>query len=145
GPGPRLAVAGAATRHRRLVPPPEAAEFGDAMRAACLLGVFVVAKACTLAGRPVPLSVWTPVAYLWQDLLAVLVFGVADYLLRRPRLGWAAYAGVTLYAAVNVPVARALSTPLTWPLLRAARGPLWDSLAVYATGTNAALGALVIS
>jgi hypothetical protein len=30
---------------------------------------------------------------------------------------------LVLYIAVNVPVACTLTTPLTWPLLRAARGP----------------------
>jgi hypothetical protein len=115
------------------------------MRAACLLGVFVVAKAAVLAGRAVPLSPWTPVAYLWQDLLVVLVFGVLDGLLRRPRVGWAAYAAVALYAAVNVPVSRVLSTPLTWPLLRAARGPLLDSIIVYVTWANVLLTAAVLA
>ena len=114
------------------------------MRALCLLGVFLVAKGGVLAGRDLPLTLWAPVAYLWQDLLAVLVFGVVDARLRRPRVAWAAYGAVAVYAAVNVPVARTLSTPLTWPLLRAARGPLADSILLYFSWTNALWVLLVL-
>jgi hypothetical protein len=107
------------------------------MRAVSLLGVFVLAKVLVLAGRPVPLSAWALPAYLWQDVLAALVFAAADALLRRrPWAGWALYAAAALYAAVNVPVARTLSTPLTWPMLRAARGTLADSIAHHATPGN---------
>jgi arylsulfatase A-like enzyme len=99
----------------------------------------IVAKVCILAGRDVPFSGWSPVAYLWQDLVVVLIFAVLDYAIRRPWVGWTAYALIAFYAAVNVPVARVLSTPLTWPLLRAARGPLLDSIITYATWTNGLL------
>jgi arylsulfatase A-like enzyme len=115
------------------------------MRAASLLGVFILAKVCTLAGRDIPLSVWTPVAYLWQDVLVVLVFALVDYRLRRPWLGWAAYGLVVAYAALNVPVARVLSTPLTWPLLRATRGPLAGSIAHDVTWVNVGLVLLVLA
>jgi hypothetical protein len=43
---------------------------------------------------------------------------------------------VALYTAVNVPVACTLATPLTWPLLQAARGPLVDSIAHHVTPAN---------
>jgi arylsulfatase A-like enzyme len=115
------------------------------MRAASLLGVFLVAKAAVLAGREVPLSPWTPVAYLWQDLGVVLLFGVLDRWARRPRVAWAVYGAVVLYTALNVPVARVLGTPLTWPLLRAARGPLADSIVTYVTWANAGFMALVLA
>ena len=54
------------------------------------------------------------------------------------------------YSALNIPVERAVSTPLTWPMLRAARGPLTDSFLIYVTATNIALvlailGALTLS
>src|SRR5262249_56138487 len=74
GPGPRLGVAPAPARGRRFPPVGQALKPGDPMRAASLLGVLIVAKAGILAGREVPLSVWTPAAYLWQDLLAGLLF-----------------------------------------------------------------------
>jgi hypothetical protein len=106
------------------------------MRAASLLGVFVVAKLLVLAGRDIPLSPWAPWAYLWQDVLVALLFAALDYLVRRPWVGWALYSVLALYIAVNVPVACTLSTPLTWPLLRAARGPLADSIAYHVTAAN---------
>ncbi len=106
------------------------------MRAASLLGVCVLAKLCVLAGREIPLSPWTPIAYFWQDLLVVLLFAALDRLVRRQWFGWTVYGFAVFYIALNVPVARVLSTPLTWPLLRAARGPLSDSIAYHATAPN---------
>ena len=46
----------------------------------------------------------------------------------RPRLLWTLYGVLTLYAAMTVPVVRVLSSPLTWAMWRAARGPLADSI-----------------
>jgi phosphoglycerol transferase MdoB-like AlkP superfamily enzyme len=107
------------------------------MRAVSLLGVFILAKMLVLAGRSLPLSLWVPLAYLWQDVLVVLLFaGVESTLLRRPWIAWGLYAAASLYAAVNVPVACVLSTPLTWPLLRAARGTLADSILHCVTAAN---------
>ncbi len=114
------------------------------MRAVSLLGVCVLAKVCVLAGREIPLSPWTPIAYFWQDLLVVLLFAALDRLVRRRWFGWAAYGFAVFYIALNVPVARVLSTPLTWPLLRAARGPLSDSIAYHATASNILLFLLVL-
>src|SRR5947207_5667975 len=94
---------------------------GICSRAASLLLVFVLAKAAMLAGHHVPLSWWSPVAYLWQDAIVVLAFAAVEFSLAgRRRIVWAAYTGLVLYAAINVPIARALSTPLTRPMLRAA-------------------------
>jgi glucan phosphoethanolaminetransferase (alkaline phosphatase superfamily) len=115
------------------------------MRAVSLLAVFIVAKICVLAGRALPLSAWTPIAYVWQDLLVASLFALVDWWLRRPLAGWAAYGLVVLYTALNVPVARTLSTPLTWPLLRAAGGPLKDSIISYATWANVALLLLILA
>ncbi len=58
-------------------------------------------------------------------------------------MAWALYAAAALYAAINIPVAHVLSTPLTWPMLRAARGPLADSMWYYCTWPNALLFAAV--
>jgi len=115
------------------------------MRAACLLVVLMLAKALELAGRDIPLSPWAVLAYAWQDLIFVLVFAAADCMLGRPTLGWCAYGLAALYVALNVPVARTLSTPLTWPLLRAARGPLADSIRYHATAVNAACFVAVLA
>jgi arylsulfatase A-like enzyme len=110
-----------------------------------LFGVFLVARGLVLLGRNVPLSLWTPLAFLWQDLLVVLLFGAVDAAFRRPRAGWVFYAGVALYTAVNVPVACVLATPLTWPLLRATRGTLADSIAYHVTGPNLLRMGLVLA
>ncbi|PYT26932.1 MAG: hypothetical protein DMG58_21470 [Acidobacteria bacterium] len=113
------------------------------MRALSLLLVLVLAKLAVLAGHTVPWSFWTPVAYLWQDVLAALLFAALDLLVQKARvmnrLAWLIYWALALYAAINIPVGRAVSTPLTWPMLRAARGPLADSLLLYATFANVLL------
>jgi len=114
------------------------------VKALSLLGVLIVAHLLGLQGRHLPLSPWSPVAFLWQDVLVALLFALIDAWIRRPRLSWALYAALVLYAAINVPVTRVLSTPLTLPMLRAARGPLSDSIAYYVTPANlAAIGAVL--
>jgi hypothetical protein len=112
------------------------------MRATSLFGVLVVAHLLTLAGRSVPWSPWTPLAYLWQDLLIAIVFAVIDRSIKRPWLGWMLYAILAIYSAINVPIARILSSPLTLAMMRAARGPLLDSIRYYLTLEN--LGAILI-
>jgi sulfatase-like protein len=111
----------------------------------CLLGVLLTARAATLIGRSVPLSFWSPLAFLWQDLLVALVFTVVDWRVKRSRLAWVMYAALVLYIAVNVPVTRVLSTPLTWTLLRAARGPLADAVLHYVTVANVLVMALPLT
>jgi arylsulfatase A-like enzyme len=99
-----------------------------------------------LAGHHIAISWWSPVAYLWQDAAAVLIFAAIELCLSRsPRMAWVVYGAAAMYAAINVPVARALSTPLTWPMWRAARGPLADSMWYYVTWQNAMLVASVLA
>lgn len=114
----------------------EAPESRHALRAACLLAVLLAARTITLVGRPVPLSIWSPFAYLWQDVLVAFLFFLADARLKRPRVAWVVYGLLVAYVAFNVPVARVLSTPLTWTILRAARGPLRDAVLHYVTFGN---------
>jgi phosphoglycerol transferase MdoB-like AlkP superfamily enzyme len=116
------------------------------MKATSLLGVFILAKLLVLAGRDIPLSLWTPWAYIWQDVLVALLFAALDYgTRRRPWIGWSCYTLLVLYTAINVPVACTLSTPLTWPLLRAAAGPLADSIAYHVTIPNLLRLAVVLA
>jgi hypothetical protein len=116
------------------------------MKATSLLGVFILAKVLVLASRDIPLSLWTPWAYLWQDVLVALLFAALDYgIRRRPWTGWSLYSLLVLYTAINVPVACTLATPLTWPLLRAARGPLTDSIAYHVTAANVVRLAVVLT
>jgi len=114
----------------------EVKEIDAAGRAASLFGVLILAKVLTLAGREIPVSLWMPLAYLWQDLLFVLVFAALDTVVRRPRFVWTLYAVAVAYVAFNVPLIRAVSSPFTWPMIRAARGALSDSIAHYVTWTN---------
>ncbi len=107
------------------------------MNATCLLAVLVFAKVLVLAGRTIPFSVWTPLAFLWQDLLAAVLFAGLEFATRRyPWVARGIYVVLVLYVAVNVPVACVLSTPLTWPLVRATRGALADSMAYHVTFPN---------
>jgi hypothetical protein len=103
------------------------------MRAISLFGVLVLAKGLTLLGRDVPLSVWTPLAYFWQDACVALLFGAIDRVLGRPVIARVLYTAIVIYAAINVPVTLVLASPLTVSMLRAARGPLADSLAYHLT------------
>ncbi len=115
------------------------------MKAVSLFGVFLVAKMVILTERDVPRSIWSPLAFVWQDALIALIFGIVDHALRRrPSLGWGLYGLISLYTAVNVPVASLLATPLTWPMLRAARGTLADSIVFYITAANLLRMAVVI-
>ena len=107
-----------------------------------LFGVLILAHLVSLMGRHVPLSAWAPIAFFWQDVLVALIFAALDFCTKRSRAVWALYAVLVAYVAINVPVTRVLSTPLTLPMLRAARGPLRDSIAYYFTPVN--LGAIVL-
>src|SRR5205085_367865 len=63
---------------------------------------------------------------------AVFTYAVTE----RSRLGGIAYGLAILYVAINVPVTRVLGSPLTGPMLLAARGPLADSISQYVTLAN---------
>ena len=119
----------------------------DLTRALALLGVFIIAKLAMGAGRPIQFSLWTPIAYFWQDALVAGAFSALDITIRRPRFGprllWTLYVAAVSYVAINVPIARVLSSPLTWPMLGAAGGALSDSIKHHATPANLALMSLV--
>jgi hypothetical protein len=104
------------------------------------LCVLVIARVGVLWNRPVAWSAWPVVGYFWQDALVALLFiGLSAVMRRRPfgaRAVSAMYWGIILYTAVNVAVFRVLSTPLTWPMWRAARGAISDSILFHVTPTN---------
>lgn len=106
------------------------------MRALSLFGVFVLAKALLFIANPVPLSPWLPLVLLWQDAAIAVIFACLDLGSRRPWIGWTLYAALTFYTVINVGIAQVLSTPLTWPMLRAARGTLADSIRHHFSMTN---------
>src|SRR5262245_6777734 len=116
------------------------------MIAASLFGVLVVARVLILAGGAAPLSPWSPLVFLWQDCVFVVLFALFEQATRRRRwMGWSLYGAIAVYVAINVPVACVLSTPLTWPLLKAARGTLADSILYYATAANLLRFGLVLT
>jgi Sulfatase len=105
-----------------------------------LLGVLLLARVAALLGHAVPLSWWSPAAFLWQDVLVVLLFAGWEWLTRRrPAWTWTAYGLMAVYAALNVPLLRLLSSPLTVPMLRATRGALADSIFHQLTGETMAI------
>jgi len=119
------------------------------MKALSLLIVLIVAKVAMLAGRPIQFSAWMPVAYFWQDVLVAISFGILERLSDRFRVGrmacWLIYSILVVFIAINVPVARVLSSPLTWQMLGATSGALSDSIKHHATGDNLLLMLLVIA
>jgi hypothetical protein len=112
------------------------------LKALSLFGVLILAHLMSLPGRYVVLSPWMPIAMFWQDALVALLFAFLDFCLKRTRVIWIVYAVIVMYVAINVPVTRLFSTPLTLPMLRAARGPLRDSIAYYFTPIH--VGAIVL-
>ena len=119
------------------------------MRSASLLLVFVLAKLAIVWGHTAPLTGWSLLAYVWQDVTVALTFAAFEFALQRigaaTRIVWAVYWAIAVYAAINIPVGRVVSTPLTRPMLRAARGPLADSILVYLTTTNILLVVSVLA
>jgi glucan phosphoethanolaminetransferase (alkaline phosphatase superfamily) len=119
------------------------------MRSVSLLLVFVLAKLVIVWGHAAPVTGWSLLAYVWQDVMVALVFGAFDIALQRirgaTRIVWAIYWAIAIYTAINIPVGRVVSTPLTRPMLRAARGPLADSMLVYLTATNILLVVSVLT
>ncbi len=113
------------------------------MRGASLFLVFLLAKTAMVWGRAAPMTGWSLVAYVWQDAMVALAFAAIDFALKKigapARIASLIYWIAAIYAAINIPVGRAVSTPLTWPMLRAARGPLADSILLYVTPINVVL------
>jgi hypothetical protein len=108
--------------------------------AAALALVLLAARVLGAAGHHVVLDWWSPVAYLWQDAVVILAFAAFERVARgRLAAIRALYTLVSAYAVLNVPVERALSSPLTTAMWRAAGGPLADSIGHYATPANVLL------
>ena len=122
-----------------------AVQTAQSRAALSLLAVLVVAKTIMLAGREVSATPWMPLAYYWQDVLVAVLFGVADRLVRRPAMTWTGYALIAGYVALNVPISLELSSPLSISMLRAARGPLSDSVAAAFTVRNVSAIAAVLA
>ena len=98
--------------------------------------MLVIGRLLSLTGAPLPVSPWTPVAYLWQDVVTALGLALLDYIGRNNWIGWSAYGLAVGYTAINVGIVRVLYTPLTIPMIRATGGPLADSIRYYLTFKN---------
>lgn len=106
------------------------------MKAASLLCVFVVAKLVILTGYDLDWSLRTPMALLWQDAAFVLAFALLERVPRTRFINVGLYWLIALYVALNVPVVRLFSTPLTLPMLRATRETLADSISHHVDVAN---------
>jgi arylsulfatase A-like enzyme len=118
------------------------------MRALSLFLVFALAKSWVIAHSATPATPLLALAWFWQDAAAALLFAAFDFAItqtRFRRLPWVLYAALAIYATINIPVERAVFTPLTWPMLRAAGGPLADSFRIYLTWQNSAMVALTLA
>ncbi len=107
-------------------------------QATALLLVLLLAKLIMILPHPAPLIASSLLAYTWQDACVALAFAAFEFVLPS-QIARPSYWALVLYAAINIPVARAVSTPLTRPMLRAARGPLADSILLYVTAANIAI------
>jgi arylsulfatase A-like enzyme len=107
--------------------------------------VVIAARAIALAGHDLPIEWWSPIAFLWHDAAIVLLFAAVERAVASARAVVCLYATIVFYIALNVPVTRVLSTPLTWTMWRAARGPLSDSILLYATWDNLLLTMIVVA
>ena len=128
--------------------PAQALESRAAIRGVSLFGVFCAAKIAVCVGRDIPLSGWTLLALVWQDLLVALVFvavfTILDAAGRRHWQSGILYALAVGYVAVNVPITRVLSSPLTWRMLEAARGELSDSIRYYLTWRQLSWAGIIV-
>jgi arylsulfatase A-like enzyme len=107
------------------------------MKSLSLFGVLLLARLLALLGREVPLSPWSPIAYLWQDLLVALLFaGLERITARQPWISWTVYFAAVIYIALNLPLLRLMWSPITLPMLRATRGALADSIRHHLTLEN---------
>jgi glucan phosphoethanolaminetransferase (alkaline phosphatase superfamily) len=128
-------------------------------RALSLLGVFVAAKGALVALRLVDggdalfATPLVALVLLYQDASIVLAWAFLDVTVlcifagherAVNRVGWIVYALATLYVAVNVPIARVFSTPLTYSMLGATGGALLDSIRAYVSVANCLATAAVV-
>jgi lipoteichoic acid synthase len=130
---------------------------------AALWSALVAAKACVVAlrvadGGGAGLVSWlAPLGLLSEDAQALVGLGLLDAAwtwltsrldrTRRPgqAVAWLVVAAVVAWSALNVPVARVLSTPLTHAMLAAVGGALGDSIRSYLTPANIGAMAAVVA
>ena len=108
--------------------------------ALCLFGVLSSAKVAMLAGRDVEFG---PLVFA-DDALIATGFAFVEWLTRKRRwIAIALYIAFVGYAAINVPLARLTSSPLTVQMFRATGSALSDSIAHHLTPLNVVLIAML--
>jgi hypothetical protein len=107
--------------------------------------VLVLSKSLAVAEHDLPPSWWLLPLLFWDDVAAGCALYLLDRLVGRRWLTSAVYWAVILWAVINIPVVRALGSPLTWPMLEAAGGPLYDSIVHYLTFGNLLRAAMVLA
>jgi hypothetical protein len=117
----------------------------ERVAAIALVGVLVLARVFGLAGRDLPLSIWTPSVLIWHDVAVGFAFWVIAL-----ALGWSwptksIYWLIVCWVAINVAVVRTLSSPLTVSMLRATGGALGDSIGHQATPANLTMVGAVVA
>jgi hypothetical protein len=142
---PRLDLATAKQEPGDFMAPAETAQPRGHMKAASLLCVFIVARLVILSGYDLEWLLRTPLALFWQDTAFVLGFALLEKLPRSRFVITGLYWLIALYVALNVPVVRMFSTPLTWPMLGATRGTLSDSIGHHVDIANLAGIGLVLA
>ena len=115
------------------------------MKAFSLLCVLIVAKLMILTGSDLKWSLGTPLALFWQDAAFVLGFALLEKTPRSRLIITALYWLIAIYVALNVPVVRMFSSPLTLPMLRATRGTLADSIGHHVDLPNVVSISLVLA
>ena len=110
------------------------------LRGFALFIVLIAAKLAAMSHALPAWSFWSAVAFTWQEALIGLGVAALDGLVRSrvplARIVTTGYWTIAAWAAINIPVGRALGTPLTLPMLQATGGALADSLRSYLTAAN---------
>ncbi|MCI0746657.1 MAG: sulfatase-like hydrolase/transferase [Verrucomicrobia subdivision 3 bacterium] len=113
------------------------------MKALSVFGVLVLARICVLADGKLGNSS-ALLAGLWNDAIVALAFATLEAILyKNVRLVAAVYCALVGFIAINVPIARLTSSPLTVQMLRATGSALTDSITHYVTFTNVALMTII--
>jgi arylsulfatase A-like enzyme len=126
-----------------------------------LLAAFAMAKLLLVllrgSGTRIAVSSTTPLVLLHQDAMVVLAWATFDFALsavgsqhrglaRATRITlWSLYGLIAAYAALNMPVALRLSTPLTHSMLGAVGFALSNSIEKYVTFSNVSAVLLVMT
>ena len=114
------------------------------VRPVALAGVLIAAKFLGLVDRDLPSGVVVPLAIVWDDFAFAATLAAAEWLTGRAAWTAVIYWAAVGWAALNIPVSRALGSPLTTAMIGATGGPLADSIRHYVTVSNLAAIAAVI-